>query len=512
MAQQISTGPEVAKSTTRSLYFSGISKDSATLISRVKILGVVNNPDGSLSARAIAVDSDGNFIPLQQVASRLRASVTCRSQSPMGCTIELEGASNEPKIAGSSAYVAIDNSVMSGVLLRDALLGLKSSMSGASSADSLGIGAYNQTLTTIQRVGPLQRTIENVRLDDLAPASGVSALYTSILSAARELDQSAGNKVLVFVTSSGDNASAVYNTHEIVQNLNQAGITLHVIRVGYDMVSHPLRYMASSTGGSFYTIEPEEALSTGQIIREILYGQRWHTDIRIKTAAAVKDFCSIPWLHVQVAEDGLQSAISDSIRLAPEDQYTVTSPAVVALFGDDTDLGLQSYYPLLTSLAERLTADINLTIELVGHVGTEGGPDSDGRALERANNVKDFLLVQGVLDKQVVVRSEGNSKPLFYFQDDGARRMMNNRVEATLIKSVQRPATIIVDQVGTEDLAEKQQNVWVSRKYRAFYEPVYDNGTVAYRVVLYGFPSKSLAEVAASEIRKKFKLRFAVVQ
>jgi hypothetical protein len=132
--------------------------------------------------------------------------------------------------------------------------------------------------------------------------------------------------------------------------------------------------------------------------------------------------------------------------------------------------------------------------------------------LERAENVKNFLLINGALDKQVITRSEGSRKPRYYFQDDGSRRLMNNRVEAVLITSEQRPSTIIVDQVSNEDEATKQRSVWVARDYQVYYEPVIDKGDVAYRIVLWGYQSKALADAAAAKIKKQYKPRYTIVE
>jgi hypothetical protein len=89
---------------------------------------------------------------------------------------------------------------------------------------------------------------------------------------------------------------------------------------------------------------------------------------------------------------------------------------------------------------------------------------------------------------------------------------MNNRVEAVLITSEQRPSTIIVDQVSNEDEATKQRSVWVARDYQVYYEPVIDKGDVAYRIVLWGYQSKALADAAAAKIKKQYKPRYTIVE
>lgn len=511
-AQGISTGPVPDQSTTRSTFFRGLTSDSVAMISRLKITGIDKLADGSLSARVITLDSEGNFIPLHMAASRLVTTVLCRGQSPIVFTADVETSSASPKNASSSAYVAIDNSTLSGTLARDVILSLRTALSGSPSADSLGVGVFNQSLTSLQLLGPIQRTLENLSADELQPSSGVSALYATMISAARELESTRGVRSLIIVSTSGDNASATWNTRDVARYLKDAGIRAYIIRVGYEMASYPLRYIAAHTGGSVYTVEDDDINAIGDIVREILFAQRWYSTLTIQQGIDDVADCDSPWLRVGLLSDSIQPALVDSIIMTPREVQIATSPAVVALFDDETDVGLQQFYPLLLSIAERLTEDINLKIELVGHVSADVVEDADRRALERAENVKNFLLVNGVLDKQVITRSEGSRKPRYYFQDDGSRRLMNNRVEAVLINAEQRPYTIIVDQVSNEDEATKQRSVWISRDYQVYYEPVIDRGEVAYRIVLWGFQSKGLADAAASRIKKQFKPRYTIVE
>ena len=337
LAQGISTGPELERSTTRSQYFKGLTKDSLPLISRLKISGISKQPDGSLTLRLLALDSDGNFVPLEKVASRISTRVICRSQSPITFSSDLESTSATPKHAGSSAYIAIDNSVMSGTLTRDVILGMKSALlGGAPLSDSIGVGSFNQSLTTLQRLGPAQRILENLSAEDLRQASGVSALYASAITASRELEQAGGVKSLIIVTTSGDNASAIWNSRDVARFLKDAGITAYVIRVGYDMASYPLRYIASYTGGCVYTVEEEEASTIGEIIREILYAQRWNSALTAQAGIEDVADCDSPWLRIELEGDSLQPAIADSIILTPREIQITTSPAVVALFDDQT--------------------------------------------------------------------------------------------------------------------------------------------------------------------------------
>jgi len=511
-AQGISTGPLPSQSATRSRYFLGLTADSNALVSRIKITGLQRQPDGKFLTQLVALDSEGNYISSSTVVSKVKTSILCRGQSPVSFECEIGSNSSSPKAASSAAYIAIDNSLLSGTTARDVILSLKGALSGASSSDSIGIGIYNQTLTTLQRVGPLQRSIENVSLDDIPTPSGVSALYSILAATARELPSSGSVRSVVIVTSTGDNASAVTSTKDVVRQMLEAGIKVHVIRIGLDLATQPLRYVSSATGGTLYTMKEGDAGNVGDVVREILYAERWNSTLAMPGGIEDVVECNSRWLRIELPADSMQIAVVDSILLPHSPLDITTSPSVVALFDDETDNGLQQYYPLLSSIAERLSENITMHINLTGHVDQTMVQDADARALERAQNVKGFLMANGVLERQISIRSDGGRRPLFYFSDDNTRKQMNNRVEATISWTDNRPHTIRVDQVASEDEAQMQIPIWGGRGYRAFFESVISNGQSAYSVVLWGFRSKELADAAAAKVKKQYKLRFAVVE
>jgi len=361
-------------------------------------------------------------------------------------------------------------------------------------------------------VGPLQRSIENVSLDDIPTPSGVSALYSILAATARELPSSGSVRSVVIVTSTGDNASAVTSTKDVVRQMLEAGIKVHVIRIGLDLATQPLRYVSSATGGTLYTMKEGDAGNVGDVVREILYAERWNSTLAMPGGIEDVVECNSRWLRIELPADSMQIAVVDSILLPHSPLDITTSPSVVALFDDETDNGLQQYYPLLSSIAERLSENITMHINLTGHVDQTMVQDADARALERAQNVKGFLMANGVLERQISIRSDGGRRPLFYFSDDNTRKQMNNRVEATISWTDNRPHTIRVDQVASEDEAQMQIPIWGGRGYRAFFESVISNGQSAYSVVLWGFRSKELADAAAAKVKKQYKLRFAVVE
>ena len=203
--------------------------------------------------------------------------------------------------------------------------------------------------------------------------------------------------------------------------------------------------------------------------------------------------------------------IVDSIALTPLDMSIETNPSIVALFRDTTDTDLREYYQSLLIISEVLSQNPAMSIELVGHVSSDVGPNAEARALDRAKQVRSFLIANGVIASQIIVRSEGSRKPRYYFQTDGTRRLLNNRVEARIIVDGKASHTITVEQVDNEQTAMLRMKLWKDRKLNAYFEPVLEDGMTRYRIKLWGFASLAEAKTVAADI-KKYKPTYSIVE
>ena len=512
MAQDISTGPGLGRSMSRSDYLRGMQTDAAAIPSRIRIMGVDETKPGQIDASVIVLDAEGNLLPVSLEIMSMFADISCRGSAPAPFSLSVSrSAKPDDAPPPVNLYVLCDNSMLSGTLTRDVVLGLQRSLADIGASDAIGLGVYNQALTNVLSVGPLANLTESLRLEDVPQADGLSSLYTATQAACRVLSQAEGRRALIVVTSTPDNATPFSTTQDVVRVAREANIPVFVIRIGLEAAGRPLRQITSSTGGRLYSLDEGQTNEIGEIVREILYAQKWASVLTVR--ADVQEFatCESPWLRLRIESPESAYAITDSIIVTPFDVAIETSPSIIALFRDTTDTDLREYYQSLLAISEMLSANAAMSIELTGHVSGDVGKNGESRALERANQVRSFLIANGVLSRQIIVRSEGSRKPRYYFQNDGTRRLLNNRVEARMFIDGAAQHTITVEQVDNEQTAMIRIKEWKDRKQNAYFEPVYENGETRYRVKLWGFATLDEAKATVAQI-KKFKPSYSIVE
>lgn len=512
LAQDISTGPGLPRSESRSSYMRGMQSDPSIPAVRLRVMGIDESTAGEVRATIIALDAEGNLLPVSIDRMPIIAEVACRGANPSQFAIKLIKAANaETKPQSVSMFVMCDNSMLSGTLTRDVTLSLQRGLAGIGDGDMVGVGVYNQTFTTVLPMGPASDLTNAFKLEDVPMADGLSSLYSATQNACRILSNSPERRALVIVTATPDNATPFSTTMDVVRLARDARIPIYVIRVGLEAAGQPLRYITSSTGGRIYTVQPDETNAIGDIVREILYAQKWSTEVSIQ--AEVQDFvnCETPWLRLRLESEATAMPIVDSIALTPLDMSIETNPSIVALFRDTTDTDLRDYYQSLLIISEVLSQNPAMGIELVGHVSSDVGSNAEARALDRAKQVRSFLIANGVIASQIAVRSEGSRKPRYYFQTDGTRRLLNNRVEARIIVDGKASHTITVEQVDNEQTAMLRLKLWKDRKLNAYFEPVLEEGMTRYRIKLWGFANLAEAKNVAADIRK-YKPTYSIVE
>jgi len=204
--------------------------------------------------------------------------------------------------------------------------------------------------------------------------------------------------------------------------------------------------------------------------------------------------------------------LADTLMVPMQEREYMTARAVLAVLPDTNEVGLKQHYALLTQVAEDLLEDSSKVLQLVGHVSPDVKSDHDERALERAGYVSAFLQANGVRPSQIRIRSAGSREPMFYLQQDGTQRLLNNRVEGYYLFSADLPFTIAVGQYATEEQAEDWVQTWVDRGYKAYFEPIVVDRAPAYRVKLWGYETENAALVDARIVRTKHQAPFAVVE
>ncbi len=501
--EDVSTGPQpLLRSDVKSAYMRGVNPDAGVHASTLRILGARGLSDGSISVRALILDSTGNQLRWKPGVGMISADIGCRGEAPQRvAATKVEERLWTANTPGSSAVILCDNSMMSGTAAREAVRSLRDVLPSVAGQDSVAVVLFDHDLLELAPLSPLSAATEKCDPDRVPAADGLTAVYGACMSGLAMLSDQKQGRTLIVITTSDDNASVSATTADIVRRANEMQASIYVIRVGRSSRAYPFRYLSAATGGRLYTINEDESVNIGPIVREILYASKHCLDITIPAELTAVQ-CEDVWLTVRLEQDSTSPFIYDSLLLPIKERSYRTSPAVVATFADTTEVGLQSYYPILASMAEQLMSDSTIRIELVGHVSGDIKGNADDRAFERAEFVQGFLVAYGVKKKQIVLRSDGSRRPLYYLQLDGAQRLLNNRVEARFLVADDQPYTITVDQVATEEQAGKLADTWEQRGYKAYFEPAVINRSPVYRIKLWGYSTIAEAQKDAAGMRK----------
>jgi|GEM_PF-436569 len=505
--QEVATGPSpLAPSDIPSTYMRGLTSDTAARPATIRITSVRASGD-SIVGEAVLLDSNGNFLRGTDRRGGWKFQARCRTEdastsTTFGIPTEQVWSSGT---AGVSAVICIDNSAASNGMAKNVVKGLQGALSGTVGTDSVAITVYDHDMLEIVPMSSTSQAAQQCSPDSVPASSGLSAVNASAYAGLSVLhDRILSYRTIIIVASSDDNASLAYSSADVVQRARTMGATINVIRVGSTATGYVYRYMAGATGGRFYQLPVDRVADVGPIVREILYARKQRFRFTVPMPSSDGD-CADVTVTATYALDGTEYA--DSVRLPLRDRQYRSAYTAVAAFKDSTDAGLQSYAPTLVTLGEQLMDNTSMKVELVGNVSTEYSGDAYKRGLERARAVSSYLTTYGVDPAQVSVRSEGSAKPLYYLQLEEWQRALNNRVEVRSLSADLEPFTVIVEQVISEELASKSVDLWESRGFKAFFEPVVVQRAPVYRVKLWGYSTSVQAEKVRDDVKKKYSIK-----
>lgn len=473
--------------------------------SSVRIIGTRRSADG-IEVRALLLDAQGNALPADAAAA-WTTTCTCRDgEGRTAVTAPPKDALWTAADQTAATVICFDNSAVAGSLARNGVEALAKMLPALSAKDSVGVVLYDHELLEIAPLGPPANVATSLLPSSVPPARGLTAMFTAVQSSISMLaEHSAPERSIIVVAASDDNASLASDFTSVQTLARNEGIRIHTIRVGTTAMGYMYRSLATATGGRAYLLADGSAVA--DVVREVLLGSRRHTGYVVPIPESEAP-CQDVTVTV-VAGRGTQ-AIRDSVRVPIRDRSYRQPYMAVAMFQDSTDEGLKTYHPSLALLAEDLMERSDKTIELIGHVGRDVTNDPVRRAYDRARGVADLLIGWGVPARRIQVRSEGSNKPLYYMQLDEWQRRMNNRVEMRWLDADDEPYTIMVEQVASEDMAEKAVAQWEARGYKAYFEPIATQKGPAYRVKLWGFVSYEQAVNTSRDVARRYKVTTAV--
>lgn len=468
----------------------------------MRIMGVTRTAD-SMNIHVMLADSNGTTTRLLENTGSWSVSTRCRTE--YGSTIPTTVRVNEAVVdVNASCMVVINNSLIEGSYPRSAVASVFNVFTRMDNKDSVGVMLFDEGSNI---VAPLSSpaSAAGALADGIDDPAGLAAVYSALASALSAVNvQATGSRAIVLITSSDDNASVVHNSSDIVRAAKQTGVAIHVIRIGSGAQGYVYRYMAHATGGRLVTIEPTAIDDIGSIVRDIVKSMHRYYNLAIAMPDAEVGCMDT---YVQVGFTLEARSLADTLLVPLQDRKYRMPYTVVATFPDDEDASLRRSYNTLATLSELMMSDPSIRIELIGHSSPSPVKEAASKGLRRAQAVSDLLVAYGASADRIRVRSEGSSRPMFYFQQSEAQRALNNRVEMRMVIADELPYTITAEQVASEELATKAVAKWEERGYKAYFDPVVTEEGPAYIIRLWGYASLTEAQRAATNARKKYNAK-----
>jgi outer membrane protein OmpA-like peptidoglycan-associated protein len=359
-----------------------------------------------------------------------------------------------------------------------------------------------------------------------APNQGLTALYKAAYKAALLLKHSERkHKVLVMVCGGADDASIVYTLRDVLETVQESGITVYALALGSGADSYALRTMAHASGGRLYRIDENAAGSSSgsgsvsvvreliSVLQEIANSYKAFYEITVNTPESAQKLnatCSQADVMLALRTSEGRSVRESAPLLILRDVYYSQHQIVATFPPVSADIDEQ-FEMQVSTLGETLKDNPTKVIELLGHAD-QSGSDLSNRTigLKRAQSVKRYLLLMGVNPAQIRLRSVGREKPVFYFESEDWKARTNRRVELRWLDPALVPYEILAQIVSSEEDAMRLETEWNARGYDAYYEAFLINRIPVYRLKLWGFPTLQSAEKVKNELQQKYNIRLTV--
>jgi len=493
-----------------SRYFRGMSNEGST--NKPKRLKVMRNiyKKTDAKSRVIVLDKYGNYMPNLGEDKNLNwASLQHCANGVVGNPI-----SKYTKVMKTgqnvSLGVVLDNSAAAEYNLM-AMETIKSHIENMNPDDNFIFTYFNQNAFThipFTKVKNIQDNISELKLPE---ANGVNAIYKSAFKtlSAMKSNMDEYRKALVILTFSSNNAATIYNPKDVIELVRELDIPVYIVSVGDGIDSYSLRYISDAGGGRYYNLDPDDLSLFGDILNEITFSLNSYYELNIDPTSFEQEECEKLKSEMSLNIGG--NTINDIFDYIPEPMWTSSRHETLVAFDYKRTRVSDDYKELCESMARVLKDNPSYNIELIGHSSIEGNSNANIDISERrAENVKKFLVSNGVSPERIKTKGEGANMPIYYLPQSPWQQFYNRRVEVRWLIPEMMPYEIVAEQLWTEEDAEDFVNEWRRRGYRSYYQRYLVNNKPVYRVKLWGYESLESAQSEAMAISKEFKVKLEV--
>ncbi len=521
-AQPIQRGPikpfpNYQESTSEeSEYFRGISdgNNNPELLRVTRTMHEKTNQGWKIYLRALLLDKYGNFVKkdIRKSSSSFTLEYGCDDQKFSNVTFSNSKMIIPPPNAmGCDFSILLDNSLAS-TDNKSIVEALSKFSEGLTQQDRIQFSIFNHKPTELIPMQSPETAMAQFRNLTITEPSGLNAFYKAVYKSIEQFPKSSNCKALVVLTHYNDNSSLVYTAADLINISQHADVPIYIIAVGDALKTYFLNYICGSSGGRLYHIFDDEAKNIPNILNEIAFSLKNYYQIVftifdlpsdiIETGKAGK--CDE--LQTTLRFDSEGSELKTNVNIFPHPIPEYSQYQAVAIFDNKSSIITNEYYSLLDSLAITLLDNPEYSIELIGNTGEEG-IDSFNLQLsqKRAEAIKQYLVNQGVPSTQLITKSRGYRKPLYYMSHLPWQEGFNRRVEIRWLEPDKYPFEIVAGEAESEDKAQYLEDTWRKRGYRSYYERVIESGFAHYQIKLWGYSSYQEAKTAITTLEKKFK-------
>lgn len=485
-----------------------ITQDVSTGPNELRIVRKKYSPDTKKAeVYTLLMDNLGNFISgyaKKKDSVTWNATNTCGQVSANYSNLKFDELSRNKDGSNVDFAVIIDNSGFAqDVNIKEPL---KNFIKGMNIEDKVLISVFNQNYLNIFKLMDPQAAV--LGFDDMfeiGKPSGFSASNNAMIHAIQGLNLGKNrHRALVLITYTNDNASVKNKISDVIRTANLSNVEIFVIGIGDIIDAAPYRYLCSATGGKFYILLNDEIEKFKDVLAEILFAYRncYKIEIPLQT---FEHNCTVKNTKLSFSDN----KINLSAMVYYPSNFKEPENNVIPIAGFDT-LSAEIpgiYYENLSRIANYLKKHPGSKFSLIGYSFLEGNKESaEHFAQMRAQKVKDYLVAKGVNGDDLVLKTKTDNIPLFTFPYNKWLSRLNRRVELTkYIPVVEQNYELIAAFAPSEVESQKIIQKWEQRGYKAYYIRTLTDKGLAYKVVLWGFKSKSEAEITIKKAKSKYK-------
>lgn len=510
--KKVQTGPRLIedifkqKNFKPSNFFSGFSTGSIKDVSKIKIFRL-NQQENNDSLELIfgVLDDLGNMIyDFSKHSSDCKLRVEQKSQKRIIGNSYEHFPHNITSKEKLNLYFLIDYAVLQENLdLKQQIL---SAIQFLDIEDKVALYCFGVGLQNIIPQVRANKFYYDFQNTDLPLKNELSSVYRSLCLILNEIEAKS-NAIIILITNRMDNSSINFTLEGAIEKSRESNVPINVIALGNEVSPSTYRYLAYKTSGNFYHF-PWKNKEIDSGILECVLSNKYYYSVVFEQS---KQFLESNDVDIRLTLQSGQLEFSDTFTYPVKDRVFYTNYQAVSLFNfADTSIR-EEFVVCLDNLSQLLKTHRNLQVELIGTAGIgEQFYSPTKLSLDRANAVRTRLITNGVLPNQISVKGLGISKPIYLEENDDISLLFNRRVEIRWIMPELLPYTIVVDTVASEELAEKKVEFWEKQGFRAYYDRIFLNNTLLYKIVLWGYAFVEEAKRDATKISKRYKKSYVI--